>query len=622
MPFGSTHFARLISISRNYLGIGILMIILALVPLFLPDIFYLHVGNIVFLVAISALGFNFIFNSGQMSFGHAGFIAIGAYTSALLSVRLGVPFFYGFVLGGALTFIVAVVLGIIFIRSTGLAFILMTMAAGEVIRLFIINVPSLTFGTDGVVGIPPAVLPIVGLVIKSKGAYYYLNFSVAALVTIFLAALYSSPWGTTLKSVKDNPLLAECTGVDTRRYRILGFSIGCTIGAFSGSLLAHFMGFLSPTSFTFLKTLDALLANVAGGMGNLAGPIIGSILVASLPEFLRGFVAWQVALYGIILVLMLRFIPGGIVSLIPKLIHILIRKQRQVDQGAVSAASLVEVSDPPEAPPGGGLIQVGTRRGRGSTTDKDALRVENLTKKFGGLTAVSDVTFTVGKNEILGIIGPNGAGKTTLYNLMTGVIKKDKGSVLLNGEDISGFASHQIVRRGLSRTFQAVVLYPEATVWENVMRGMRFMTDMGFWRGLLRMNLEGYREAFRDTDFLLKSLDLYSFRNELPRNLPFGLQKQVQIAVTLATGPEVILLDEPVSGMNQAEANRTADLIRRVRDSGITPVIVEHNMNFVMNLCERIVVLDHGIKIAEGLPEDIRNNSEVIQAYLGAEDAT
>lgn len=420
--------------------------------------------------------------------------------------------------------------------------------------------------------------------------------------------------------MKDNLLLAECTGIDTRRYRVLAFGIGCAIAGFSGSLLAHFMGFLAPMSFTFFKTLEALLANVAGGWGNLAGPIVGSVFVASLPEFLRGFVAWQVALYGMILVLVVRFIPGGIVSLVPSLTSKEMRNRRQVNQEAISAAGIGEVSSSPEAGNGGHSFSFSTQRDRRS--NDEVLRIESLTKNFGGLTAVGDVSFGVRKNEILGIIGPNGAGKTTLYDLITGVTKPDKGTVLFNGEDITGIASHKISRRGLSRTFQAVVLYPEVTVSENVLRGASFLTGAKFWGSLFRTSLGGYREARRNTDLLLNSLDLSSFRNELPGNLPFGLQRQVQIAITLATDPEVILLDEPVSGMNPAEANRIADLIRGVRDSGITPVIVEHNMNFVMNLCERIVVLDHGIKIAEGLPEEIRSNSAVIQAYLGAEDAT
>jgi len=284
-------------------------------------------------------------------------------------------------------------------------------------------------------------------------------------------------------------MLAECTGVNTRRYRVLAFGIGCAIGAFSGSLLAHFMGFLAPTSFTFLKTLDALLANVVGGWGSIVGPVLGSVFVASLPEFLRGFVAWQVALYGLILVLMLRFIPGGIISLGPKLTRRVFRNRRSDDEEAAA----VKASDPPATGSKVDLIQFASRKA--SASDKEVLRIENLTKKFGGLTAVGDVTFSVEKNEILGIIGPNGAGKSTLYDLLTGVVKKDKGTVFLNSEDVTRLASHQILRRGLSRTFQAVVLYPEATVWENVLRGMYFMAGVSFWGSLLRFNSEGYREA-------------------------------------------------------------------------------------------------------------------------------
>lgn len=435
-------FREQISLSRatqlRYPGTGIVVALVAAVPLFTDDTFYLHMLNIAFLILASALGWNVIFNSGQLTFGHSGFIAIGAYTSALLVLRLHFPFYLGFLLGGVLAFIVAVFLATLFSRLTGIFFVLLTFAASEAIRLLLINIPSVTHGTDGIIGIPPPVVPIVNLVIRSKAGSYWLHFIFVGLVMIFVQMLYKSPWGMTLRAVKSNLLLAECTGIDTRRFRIIAFGIGCGLAGFSGSLLAHFLTYTAPASFTWWKTVDALFANVVGGLHSMAGIFVGSVIVASLPELLRGFVAWQVALYGLVLVLVIRFLPGGLLSLVPK--RQMMRRHSQNNKGVPVAGVEIRAADS-----GNAFIRFnksGTERN--ATQGKELLLVENLSKHFGGLAAVNGVTFTLKAGEILGIIGPNGAGKTTLYNLITGVIRPSAGRVMFNGKNILGLTPHEI----------------------------------------------------------------------------------------------------------------------------------------------------------------------------------
>ncbi len=250
------------------------------------------------------------------------------------------------------------------------------------------------------------------------------------------------------------------------------------------------------------------------------------------------------------------------------------------------------------------------------------LDVRGLSKHFGGLAAVAELSFAVEPGGIVGLIGPNGAGKTTAFNLITGQLTPTAGHVRFNGRTITGLAPYDIARMGLVRTFQSTVLYPESSVLENVLRGCAVRSHVGFWSGLVRSRAAAREEAetrARALD-LLRFVELDVVCSEAARNLPYGHQKALGIAIGLATRPELMLLDEPVAGMNPEETARTARLIRRVNEAGTTIVVVEHDMSFVMGLCRTIVVMNYGRKIAEGRPDEIRNDPAVIAAYLGVDE--
>jgi ABC-type branched-subunit amino acid transport system ATPase component len=354
-----------------------------------------------------------------------------------------------------------------------------------------------------------------------------------------------------------------------------------------------------------IKSIEVVIYNVVGGIGSIVGPIIGVGVMVPLPEFLRGFVAYQIALYGLILILILRFFPAGIWGTARRVIR-----------------SLTHVAPPPKLKP----LSFSIELARGFSIDfgniigdkkETLLECKGISRDFGGLAALSEVSFSISRGDILGIVGPNGAGKTTLYNLITGVFPPNRGTIIFKGKNIAGLKPSKINRQGIARVFQTRVLYTEASVKENVARALFARSGVNGIKDLLGVENKKHQWSGEQTQQILKLCGLDSVAEELPKNLPHGFQRLVGLGIALASKPELMLLDEPVTGMSFEEMDIIADILEKLHQSGLTIAIVEHNVNFVMRLCRRIMVLNYGEKIAEGTPGEISSNPKVIEAFLG-----
>ncbi len=577
---------------------GLLALAVLLAPLALSE-YYVTLINYVGLSAMVALGLVLLTGIGGLtSFGQAAFVGVGAYATAVATTAFGLSPWMGLSLGLVLTGVVALGLGLVTLRLAGHYLPLGTIAWGMSLYFLFGNI-ELFGGHNGLTGLPPVTLG--GFVLDRARDFTWIIWGLLLAAIWALTNLLDSRPGRAIRALRGGTVMAESCGVDTARLKVAIFVLAALLASLSGWLYAHLLRFVNPTPFGINAGIEYLFMAVIGGAGQVWGAVIGAGVLTLLKERLQDLLPrllgsngnFEIVVFGLAMVLLLQRARGGIAPFVTRLLP------------------AVPPTVVPQAAPD---LPRRARPARGTAL----LQVEGATKRFGGLTAVNGVSFTLGTGEIVGLIGPNGAGKSTLFNLITGVLAVDDGAITFQGRRLDRLPSRAIARAGIARSFQHVHLRPAMSVLENVAIGAHLRGKGSILSALVRAERreEGalLAEAVRQID----RVGLGAHLNDPAGSLALGQQRIVEIARALAADPVLLLLDEPAAGLRYAEKQALAALLRQLRAEGMSVLIVEHDMDFVMNLVDRLVVMDFGQKIAEGSPRDVRGSRAVQEAYLGA----
>jgi len=576
-------------------------LVVAAIPL-IPGVppFWIVLLDNIGMSALVAMGLVLLTGVGGLtSFGQAAFCGFGAYTTALLTTAYGLSPWLTLPLSLIVSGIAAVLLGLVTVRLSGHYLPLGTIAWG--LGLFYLFSKLEFLGrNDGISGIPP--LSIGALKMIDPGTIYYAIWIAVLLSALLTMNLLDSRTGRAIRALRRGHVAAEAFGVQTPRAKLLVFIYAAVLAGLSGWLYAHFERAVNPTPFGAQAGIEYLFIAVVGGAGYVWGGVLGAAIVVILKEVLQSYLPMllhgegqlETIVFGILLVALLQLAPGGVwpwlMSRLP------FKPQRKQPDTALAL--------PPRVRP--------------ASTPSVLLQVDKARKQFGGVTAVNDVSFDVQAREIVALIGPNGAGKSTTFNLITGVLPVTSGSVTVLGKTMHHAAPQEVVRLGISRTFQHVKLVPDMTVLENVAIGAHLRGASGALTSMLRLDRADEARLLAEAARQIERVGLGEQMHAPAGSLSLGQQRIVEIARALCVDPALLLLDEPAAGLRHLEKQRLAALLRELRDGGMSVLLVEHDMGFVMNLADRIVVLDFGTKIAEGTPAAIKTNPDVIKAYLGA----
>ncbi|OJY12563.1 MAG: hypothetical protein BGP05_00430 [Rhizobiales bacterium 62-47] len=583
------------------LPVVIFAVIMAVLPL-IPNIppFWIVLLDNIGLAALVAMGLVLLTGVGGLtSFGQAAFCGFGAYTTAVLSTHYGLSPWLTLPLSLLVSGLAAVVLGIVTVRLSGHYLPLGTLAWG--LGLFYLFSKLEFLGrNDGISAIPP--LQIGSLRMLDPGTIYYVIWIAVILAALLTTNLLDSRTGRAIRALRRGHVAAEAFGVQTARAKLLVFIYAAVLAGLSGWLYAHLQRAANPTPFGAHASIEYLFIAVVGGAGYVWGGVLGAAVVVILKEVLQSYLPLifggqgqlEIIVFGIVLVALLHFAPSG---MWPWLTNLLPFKR-----SATRTDTSAELAPRAAAP----------------LTSEVLLKLEGARKQFGGVIAVNDVSFSVGTREIVALIGPNGAGKSTTFNLVTRVLESSAGRITVCGTDIDGATPQQIAKLGVARTFQHVKLIPDMTVLENVAMGAHLRGHAGAIASMLRLDRADEAGLLAEAARQIARVGLSDQIDQLAGSLSLGQQRIVEIARALCVDPVLLLLDEPAAGLRHMEKQQLAALLRQLRDGGMSVLLVEHDMGFVMDLADRIVVLDFGTKIAEGTPDVIKSNPDVIRAYLGA----
>jgi ABC-type branched-subunit amino acid transport system ATPase component/ABC-type branched-subunit amino acid transport system permease subunit len=582
---------------RFHIPLALAIALLAVAPAIFGS-FTITLMNYIGIYAFAVLGLVLLTGVGGLtSFGQAAFVGIGAYATAWYTAVHGGSPWIGLLLALLLTGLVATILGAATLRLGGHFLPLSTIAWGVAIFFLFGNIDAIG-RYSGLSGIPA--IAIGPLSLGGNTAMYCFIWGLLGFVMLLCRNLLDSRKGRAIRGLRGGIAMIESLAIDFFRMRLAVFVLAGMLAGLSGWLYAHMQRYVSPAPFDIRPSIELLLMALVGGAGHIAGAVVGAAAITLLknalqdvlPLFTRYSAQLEVVAFGVLFVVILQKARAGIVPMITRYLP----RPRLVAPG----------QGPPLA-----------RRGRPVVSGQVVLKIQGATKRFGALAAVNDVSFEVKGGEVLGLIGPNGAGKSTLLNLITGTAKPNAGRIMFLDDDVTKLAPRHIAGKGVARTFQHVKLRPNMTLLDNTLLGTYSRTRSGFLAGAIRLDRVEEKSAQWEALQQLQRVGLAEKAGELAGSLPLGQQRLLEVARALAADPVLVILDEPAAGLRSLEKQILSQLLRTLRDEGMTIVLVEHDMEFVMNLVDRIVVMDFGSKLAEGVPAAIRAEPRVQEAYLG-----